>query len=117
MLPDGSQGTDTGPLAIPEIVVYPAEADGTNSRALAEGLLSAFQPGVSLVIVDMSAAEFCELSAIRVLIIANNQAVCTGAELRVVVCSPGVRRMMELLGADQMLRLYRDMSSALAGAE
>ena len=113
---DRSQGITERSLASPEIVLFPAEADVTSNSALSEGLVSAFRPGVSLVIVDMSAAEFCDFSAIRALIIANNQAACTGAELRVVICSPAVRRAMELMGADQMLRLYPDISSALAGS-
>lgn len=116
MRSDRSICTAAKRLAVPEIVLFPAETDVTSSAALIEGLRSAFRPGVSLVIVDMSAAEFCDFSAIRVLIMANNQAACTGAELRVVLCSAAVRRVMELLGADQMLRLYPDMSAALTGS-
>ena len=112
--PDERHDTTATAQGVAEIVVFPVEADITNSGTLGQDLLSALRPGVSLVIADLSATEFCDTSAIRDLLFASNHATCTGAELRVVVCSPAVRRAMEILGADQMLRLYPDLSSALA---
>jgi hypothetical protein len=40
----------------------------------------------------------------------------TADELRVVVASPAVERAMQVLGADQMLRLHPNMTCALTGA-
>jgi anti-sigma B factor antagonist len=110
------QDTGVRPLVLPEIVCLPAEIDLVSSAAVGRQLLGAFRAGVAVVIADMSATEFCDSSGIRQLIIANNHAACTGAELRVVISSLAVRRALQVFGADQMLHLYPDMTSALTGA-
>jgi anti-sigma B factor antagonist len=104
------------PSASSQVVVFPVEADVSCSEAVGETLLAAFGPGVSVVIADMSATEYCDSSAIRQLIIAYKQAASTGAELRVVTASPAVRRVLNVLEVDQLLNLYPDMASALARA-
>lgn len=96
-------------------MTLPVEADITNSEAIGEALRAAFRPGIFVVIADLSVTEFLDSSAIRHLILANNQATRAGAELRVVITSPVVLRVLEVLEADQILRLYPDMAVALAG--
>lgn len=103
------------PTVPTEIVAFPVEADVTCSEAIGEALRAAFRPGVSVVIADMSATEFCDSSVIRHLILANKQAARMGAELRVVSRSPVVRRALHVLQADQLLSLYADTASALTG--
>jgi anti-anti-sigma regulatory factor len=99
-------------LASPQVVVFPTDVDSRSCLAV----LGALRPGISLVIADMSATETCDPAAIRDLILANNHATCTGAELRVVSPSSAVLRSLQAVGADQMLRLYPDMASAMAEA-
>ena len=114
--PDQCEDPAITPSASPEIVVFPAEVDISCSEPVGKSLLAAFGPGVSLVIADMSATAYCDSSAIRQLIIANKQAARTGAKLRVVLASPAVRRVLNVLEVDQLLELYPDLASALAGA-
>src|SRR5215469_5168300 len=102
--------------AIPEVVSLPAEIDITNAPAVGRDLMVALRLGVSVVIADMSSTTYCDSSALSQLIIANKHAVCTGAELRVVTSSPAVRRIMQVIGADQILRLYPDIAAALTAA-
>ena len=98
--------------ASPQVVLFPVNVDVTNSDAVGEALRAAFRPGVSLVIADMSATEFCDSAAIRHLILVSNQAARTGGELRIVISSPAVVRVLHVLEADQVLRLYPDMAAA-----
>jgi len=100
-------------IVVLEAVTFPVEVDVSNSEAVGRELLAAFRPGIAVVIADLSRTDFCDSSAISYLITAHNQAACTGAELRVVTSSTTVRRALNILGADQMLRLYPDMLSAL----
>jgi anti-sigma B factor antagonist len=103
------------PLVVPEIVTFPADVDITNSDVVGSALLAAFRPGVPVVIADLSQTEFCDSTGIRWLLIASNQAVCTGSQLRVVVGESAVRRSLHVLGADQTLAVYPDMQAALSG--
>lgn len=114
--PDRCQEATVRPLGVPEIVSLPAEIDIGNCEAAGEELLTAFRPGVLVVIADMSATTFCDCSGLRELMIANEQAACAGTELRVVVASRAVRRIVEITGAGKVLRLYPDMITALTGA-
>jgi len=101
------------PLVVPEIVTFPAEVDVTNSDVVGWALLAAFRPEVTVVIADLSRTEFCDSTGIRWLMIASNQAVCTGSELRVIARDGAVRRALHVLGADQTLALYPDIQAAL----
>src|SRR5215471_133267 len=104
------------PLMVPEIVTFPAEVDIANSDVVGWALLAAFRPEVTVVIADLSRTEFCDSTGIRWLMIASDQAVSTGSELRVVAGKGAVWRVLHVLGADQTLALYRDMQAALTGS-
>lgn len=111
---DGPQAT-VKPLVVPEIVALPCEVDISNAPRLGRELLGAFGPRVTVVIADMSLTEFCDSSGIRHLLLANDAAIARGGELRVVVRSPTVLRVMETVGVDQMLRIYSSLDKALSG--
>jgi anti-sigma B factor antagonist len=113
--PDKPQAT-VKPLVVPEIVTLPREVDISNARRLGRDLLGAFGPRATVVIADMSLTEFCDSSGIRHLLIANDAAMAWGGELRVVVPSPAVLRVMEITGVDQVLRIYSSLGEALTGA-
>jgi hypothetical protein len=53
---------------------------------------------------------------VRALLAAHDDAVAHSVELRVVVPSPAVWRLLVLVGGDVRLRIYPDMKSALTGA-
>jgi anti-sigma B factor antagonist len=114
--PDRCQRATARPLVVLEIASLPAEIDIGNCEAAGRKLLAAFRPRVLVVIADMSATTFCDCSALREFLIANKHAQCAGGELRVVVGSRAVRRIVEVSGAGKVLRLYPDMSTALTGA-
>jgi anti-sigma B factor antagonist len=103
------------PLEVPGIVTLPCEVDIGNARRLGRELLGAFGPRVTVVIADMSLSEFCDSSGIRHLLIANDAAMAWGGELRVVVPSPAVLRVMQITRVDQVLRIYRSLGEAMTG--
>lgn len=103
------------PLVVLEIVTLPGEVDISNAPRIGRELLGAFGPRATVVIADMSLTEFCDSSGIRRLLIANDAARARGCELRVVVRSPVVLRVVQTLGVDRMLRIYTSVGEALSG--
>ena len=109
-----SRNSTISPLVVPEIVVFPPEVDISNAAYYGVELLAAFRPGVAVVIADMTLTEFCESSGIRHLLIANRRAKRSLAQLRVVVTSDAVRRVLQVTGVDQVLDIRPSMGHALA---
>lgn len=103
------------PLAVPEIVTLPSEVDVKNALDVGCEILGAFGPDTPVVIADMSLTEFCDCTGIRHLLIANDAAKAWGGELRVVVSSDAVLRVMQVLRVDQALRIYGSLGEALSG--
>ena len=97
-----------------EIITFPAEVDISNSARLGSELLAAFRPGVTVVIADMSRTAFCDSFDTRRLLIANDRAGENLAQLRVVVATANVLRVLRLTGVDQVLDIYPSLPGALA---
>ena len=88
----------TYPLLHPEIL-----------RALGEA-----GHGSQVLIADGTKMTFCDSAGIATLIHAHRQAAATGAQLRVVITSTPVRRILEIIGADQLLLVYPSLPGAQA---
>jgi anti-anti-sigma factor len=101
----------------PVVVTLPDEIDITNADGVGEQLRAAFGPGVTVVVADLTATEFCDSSGIRNLMGAHDAAVASGAQLRLVVRAPAVRRVFSVMGLEQLLRIYPSLDQALAVAE
>src|SRR5215469_14885193 len=97
----------------PTVVTLPAEIDMTNSDHAGADLEAAVAPGVTIVVADMTATTFCDSRGIRALVLAHKHAAACGAELRLVVPSASVLRVMGLLGADAVLAIYPSLQEAL----
>jgi anti-sigma B factor antagonist len=101
------------PLVLPEIVTLPGEIDITNAESTGDALRAAFGPGVAVVIADMAGTGFADLSAVRCLLLASKQAAQADAELRLVIGSAAVLRVLQITGADQVLTIYPTLQAAL----
>lgn len=112
MHPDTGSSTVT-PLVVPEIVALPAEIDITNAAQAGDDLCAVFSSGAAVVITDMTLTKFCDSSGIRHLLIANDRAEASAAELRVVVTSAAVLRVLQVTGVDRLLRIYLSLQEAL----
>lgn len=102
-------------LVGPAVVVLPDEIDFLNADSVGERLVTVIVPGVAVVIADLTATVFCDCAGVRSLLLACSRAGAVNAELRLVVRSRAVLRILGLLGADQALPVYSDLSAALAG--
>jgi stage II sporulation protein AA (anti-sigma F factor antagonist) len=98
----------------PAIVVLPDEIEAGNAGLVGELLGAAIVPGVPVVVVDLTMTNFCDCAGVNSLMLASAQASASHAELRLAVRSPAVLRILELIGADQVLRVYQDLAAALA---
>jgi anti-anti-sigma factor len=100
--------------AWPVLVVLPDEIDITNARDVRDQLTAAVaQPGVRIVIADMTATTFCDSMGARALVQAHKRAAANGAELRLLRPCPAVLRIAELLGLDQVLAIYDSLADAI----
>ncbi len=99
--------------AEPVIVALPDEIDAVNAESVYEQLSAAFVPGVTVVVADMTSTRFCDSRGAWQLTLAHQHATARG-QLRVAVPPGGVRRVLELLGLDQVLHLYPTVAAALA---
>jgi len=104
------------PLVVPELVTLPAEIDISNADAVREDLQAALRPGVAVVIADMTSTVFCDSAGLRSLLLASDAARAAGAELRLVIPSAAVLRIMQVAGFDRLLQVYLAMQEALTGA-
>ncbi|MGD0373702.1 MAG: STAS domain-containing protein [Streptosporangiaceae bacterium] len=100
-------------LPRPVIVPLPAEIDIANGDDVGVRLRAAFAPRVAVVIADLGLTVFCDCAGVRHLLLAHDTAAATGAELRLVVQSGCVRRILAVLGADRVLRVYPSLGAAL----
>jgi anti-anti-sigma factor len=104
--------TDLQRTAEPVIVRLPAEIDVSNAESVYDQLCSVCAPGFA-VVADLTSTAFCDSLGVRQMVLAHQHARVMGAELRLAVPSGGVRRVLELLGLDQVLLLYPTVEAAL----
>jgi len=100
--------------AAPTVVTLPEEIDMSNHRQAGEQLTAALR-GNPVVIADLSQTIFCDSAGIRVLCRAHQEAISRGTELRFIIAQPGVLRVLQISGADQILPIYPTLQSAQAG--
>lgn len=112
---DGTARGTVRPLIVPELVTLPAEIDISNADAVREDLEAALRPGVAVVVADMTSTMFCDSAGLRSLLLASEAARAAGAELRLVIPSACVLRIMRVAGFDRLLPVYPAMQDALTG--
>jgi anti-sigma B factor antagonist len=115
-MPGGSRRIHATPVPEPQtaVVQLPAEIDATNTGLVETALTSALASRPKVLIADGTKTVFCDSAGIATLIHAHRQADAMGAQLRVVITSPSVRRILEIIGADQLLLVYPSLPGAQA---
>jgi anti-anti-sigma factor len=101
-------------LGGPAVVVMPGEIDIINADSVGERLCAAIVSGAAVIIADLSMTTFCDCAGVYSLLLAHRQASASNAELRLTVGTRGVRRILALLKADQVLAVYPDLGAAVA---
>jgi len=97
------------------LVAMPDEIDIANIGRLGAELSYACDSGPGIVIADMTRTTFCDASGVRMLVLAQKRATECGVELRVAVASPRVRRVLVLLGLDEIVPIYPTIDAARRG--
>jgi anti-anti-sigma factor len=96
------------------VVPLPAEIDAANVGLVEPVLVTALGSRPVVLIADGTTTAFCDSSGIAALVRVHHQAAATGAQLRVVVTSCAMRRVLEISGADQLLLIYPSVAAARA---
>jgi anti-sigma B factor antagonist len=66
-----------------------------------------------MITADMTATEFCDSAGVRALVRAHERAAASGAELRLALGDSPAARIIQLIGLDQIVPLYRDVQQSL----
>lgn len=114
----GTAGAAASPLQPrPVVVTLPGEIDASNDGQIQDTLTSALDDGTAVLVADAAATAFCGCSGVTALLLAHHRAAAAGAQLRVVVGSPSMRRILKLTAADQVLNTYPTLAAALADGQ
>ena len=98
------------------VITLPAEIDISNSEQVREELLSLVNRGPAVLIVDMAETTFCDSAGVNALVRAHKRAAANDAEIRLVVASPGVQRVLAITGVDRLISVYPTMAASLGEA-
>src|SRR6476646_201487 len=99
------------------VVTLPGEIDASNVGPVQDTLTRALDDGAAVLVADAGATTFCGCSGVTALLLTHHRAGAAGAQLRVVVGSPPMRRILELTAADQVLNTYPTLAAALADGQ
>jgi stage II sporulation protein AA (anti-sigma F factor antagonist) len=95
------------------VVSATGEIDLSTVPALETALIEA-QSATSTLILDLHQVTFLDSSGISALVAAHNRANAAGTRLRIISAARAVRRPLELVGLDTMLKLFDSYDAALA---
>ncbi|MEP7024040.1 MAG: STAS domain-containing protein [Actinomycetota bacterium] len=101
-----------GPQAV---ITLPEEIDVTNADPIRQALLSAVNPDITALIIDMSGTTFCDSAGLYAIVAAYRQATAAGTQLRLVATS--ILRIFQVIGVDQLIPTYPSLEAALATHE
>jgi anti-sigma B factor antagonist len=99
------------------VVTLPGEIDVSNDGQVQDTLTRALDDGTAVLVADAAATAFCGCSGVAALLRTHHRAAAAGAQLRVVVGGPPMRRILELTAADQVLHTYPTLAAALADGQ
>jgi len=98
------------------VVSMPDEIDVTNAGEVLNLITAACGPGVTAVIVDLTATRFCDSGGLRHLLLAYGRVAAAGAQLRLAIPSDGpIGRVVELTGINRQVAVYPTLELAIDG--
>ncbi len=96
------------------LVALPEDIDVSNAGQIREELLSVINRGAEALIVDMTATISCDQAGADAVARAYQRAVASRTELRLVVTSGIVLRMLGMTGVGRLVPVYHSVEAALA---
>jgi anti-anti-sigma factor len=98
------------------VVALPEHIDVSNSGQIREELLWAINRGADVLIVDMTATLSCDQSGVAAVMRAYLSALASGTQLRLVVTTPIVLRVLGVKWLDRLISVYPSVDAATADA-
>jgi len=96
------------------VVTFPGYVDISNVGQLRDRLLSVINRGASEVIADMTGTLSCDHAAVDAIARACQRAAVSGAQFRLVVTAPVIRRVLGIEGLDRLVSIYPSLEAAVA---
>lgn len=96
------------------VVTLPDYIDVTAAGQVREQLLAELNRGADPLVVDMAATVSCDQAGADAIARAYQRAHVSGAQMRLVVATPVVRRVLSLSGIDRLVSIYPSLDTALA---
>ena len=102
-------------MGLRAIVAFPGHVDVSNVDQLRDRLLSVINRGADVVVADMTGTLSCDHAAMDAIARAWQRAAVSGAQLRLVVTAPVIRRVLGIEGLDRVVSIYPSLEAAAAG--
>jgi anti-anti-sigma factor len=96
------------------IVTFPEQVDFSNAGRLRDRLLSVINRGAGVLIADMTGTLSIDHAAVDAIARACQRAAANGAQLRLVVGAPVIRRVLTIEGLDRLVSIYPLLEAATA---
>ena len=96
------------------VVTLPDYIDVAAAGQVREQLLAVLNRGADPLVVDMAATVSCDQAGADAIARAYQRAHVSGAQMRLVVATPVVRRVLSLSGIDRLVSIYPALDTALA---
>lgn len=95
------------------IVAMPAQIDVINAERVYDQLYTALISGAAVIIADFTVTTFCDSAGLNRLVAIHKRAVSRDVQFWLVLPPGGtVRRVLRLLGLDQLLPVYSTIAEA-----
>jgi anti-sigma B factor antagonist len=98
------------------VVSLPVEIDITNADQVREDLLSVLNQGAVLLIADLSRTTFCDSAGVSAVARSFRRAEASQSDMRLVVSTLAVQRVLALTGIDRLLDIYPSVAASLAAS-
>jgi anti-sigma B factor antagonist len=92
----------------------PTEMDITNASGVSDLLAAVAGESPEVITADMTATLFCDSSGVNALARAHELAAASGSDLRLALGDSPAARIIQLIGLDQIVPVYRDVQESLA---
>jgi anti-anti-sigma factor len=96
------------------VVTFPEQIDVSNAGQIREQLLCVINRGAAVVIADMTDTVSCDHAGVDAIGRVYQRALVGGTELRLVVGSEIVRRVLAMSGVDRVVSIYPFVAACLA---
>jgi len=96
------------------VVSLPEHIDVSNAGQIREALLAVINRGAQALIADMTATISCDQAGAAAVVRAHQRAFTSGTQLRLVVTSEIVRRVLSISGIDRLVPMYPTLPASLA---